>query len=289
MIEKDHKEVSIVRQCKLLGINRSNVYYQPVPESEANLELMRLIDEQHMAEPHYGARQMMRHLNRLGFPVCRSRVGRLMKVMGLRAIYQHPRTSDPHPDHKIYPYLLRDLAITRPNQVWCTDITYIPMKKGFFYLVAIMDWYSRKVLSWRFSNSMDTIFCIDALQEAISTYGKPEIFNTDQGSQFTSNDFTKVLIDNGIKISMDGRGRWMDNVFIERLWRSLKYECVYLYAFESGGGARKGIGKWIDFYNHRRPHSTFDGQTPHEVYNRSIPAPPQPVDLRITSPQALAA
>ena len=289
MIEKEHKEVSIVRQCELLSINRSSYYYLPVPESEENLKLMRLIDEQFLETPYYGARQMMRYLNRQGFAVCRTRVSRLMKKMGLRAIYQHPRTSDPHPDHKIYPYLLRDLAIVRPGQVWCTDITYIPMKKGFFYLVAIMDWYSRKVLSWRFSSSMDTSFCIEALQEAIEKYGAPEIFNTDQGSQFTSNDFTNVLVKTGIKISMDGRGRWMDNVFIERLWRSLKYECVYLYAFESGSEARKGIGKWIDFYNTKRPHSTFDGQTPDEVYNQTETIPSKPVDLMDNSPLTLAA
>jgi len=228
---------------------------------------MRMIDEQFMETPFYGTRQMTRHLIREGFAVSRKRIKRLMRLMGLQAIYQKPKTSDPNPEHKVYPYLLRDLVIDKRGQVWCTDITYIPMRKGFLYLIAIMDWYSRKVLSWRLSNTMDRGFCIEALQEAIEKYGAPGIFNTDQGSQFTSIDFTKVLIDNSIKISMDGKGRWMDNVFIERLWRSLKYECVYLYAFESGSEARKSIGDWIVFYNTRRPHSTFGGQTPREVYN----------------------
>ena len=272
MIEKQHAKISIVLQCELLSLNRSNIYYLPSPENDMNLQLMRVVDEQFLKTPFYGSRQMRDHLIRQGFEVNRKRVRRLMKLMGLCAIYQKPRTSDPHPDHKIYPYLLRDLTINRPGQVWCTDITYIPMRKGFFYLVAIMDWYSRKVLSWRFSNSMDTSFCCEALSEAIEKYGAPEIFNTDQGSQFTSIEFTNILIDNGIKISMDGKGRWMDNVFIERLWRSLKYECVYLHAFETGREASKMIADWISFYNTSRPHSTFNGQTPDEVYNAGQPA-----------------
>jgi putative transposase len=250
-----------------LSLNRTGIYYQPVPENAENLKLMRIIDEQFMATPFYGTRQMMRHLIRQGFKVSRKRVKRLMRTMGLQAIYQKPRTSEPNPEHKIYPYLLRELVIDKPGQVWCTDITYIPMRKGFLYLIAVMDWYSRKVLSWRLSNTMDKGFCIEALEEAIQKYGSPGIFNTDQGSQFTSMDFINILIFNNIKISMDGKGRWMDNVFIERLWRSLKYECVYLLAFESGFEARKSIGNWIDFYNTRRPHSTFDGRTPFEVYN----------------------
>ena len=228
---------------------------------------MRIIDEQFMETPFYGTRQMTRHLLRQGFKVSRKRIKRLMRTMGLCAIYQKPHTSDSNPEHKIYPYLLRGLVIDKPGKVWCTDITYIPMRKGFFYLIAIMDWYSRKVLSWRLSNTIDKGFCIEALIDALQTYGPPEIFNTDQGSQFTAVDFTKVLMLNNIKISMDGKGRWMDNVFIERLWRSLKYECVYLLAFENGSEARKAIGNWIDFYNKRRPHSTFGGQTPFEVYN----------------------
>lgn len=198
----------------------------------------------------------------------RHRVRRLMRLMGLRAIYQEPRTSQPHPAHKIYPYLLRSLAVTKANQVWCTDITYIPIKRDFLYLVAIMDWYSRKVLSWRLSNTMAVDFCVEALAEALMLHGRPEIFNTDQGSQFTSVDFANVLKEHGIKISMDGKGRWRDNVLIERLWRSLKYECVYLQAFERGVQARHQIGAWLGFYNHHRPHSTFNGQTPDEVYNK---------------------
>jgi putative transposase len=220
-----------------------------------------------METPFYGTRQMTSHLIRQGLKVSRKRIKRLMRLMGLQAIYQKPRTSDPNPEHKIYPYLLRGLVIDKPGQVWCTDITYIPMHKGFLYLIAVMDWYSRKVLSWRLSNTMDVGFCIEALEEAIHKYGSPGIFNTDQGSQFTSIDFTNILILNNIRISMDGKGRWMDNVFIERLWRSLKYECVYLLAFENGSEARKSIGAWILFYNTKRPHSTLGGQTPFEVYN----------------------
>lgn len=266
-MEPDNNNISIARQCELLSLNRTGIYYQPVLENAENLKLMRIIDEQFMETPFYGTRQMTRHLLRQGFKVSRKRIKRLMRIMGLQAIYQKPRTSDPNPEHKIYPYLLRELVIDKPGKVWCTDITYIPMRKGFLYLIAIMDWYSRKVLSWRLSNTIDKGFCIEALEEALQEYGPPEIFNTDQGSQFTAVDFTKVLILNNIKISMDGKGRWMDNVFIERLWRSLKYECVYLLAFENGSEARKSIGNWIDFYNKRRPHSTFGGQTPFEVYN----------------------
>ncbi len=268
MIEPSNDNVSIRAQCRLLCLSRSGWYYDPKGESLLNLKLMRLIDEQFLATPYYGSRQMARHLRRAGYCVGRHRVRRLMRLMGLRAIYQEPRTSQPHPAHKIYPYLLRELVVTKANQVWCTDITYIPIKRGFLYLVAIMDWHSRKVLSWRLSNTMDTCFCVEALEEALMLYGRPEIFNTDQGSQFTSFDFTTVLKENGIKISMDGKGRWMDNVFIERLWRSLKYECVYLHVFESGLQARHQIGAWLGFYNHHRPHSTFNGQTPDEVYNK---------------------
>ncbi len=231
-----------------------------------NLELMRLIDEQYLETPWYGARQMARHLRRQGHGVNRKRIGRLMRLMGLSAIYQKPNTSKPHPLHKIYPYLLRGMTINRPNQVWCADISYIPMRRGFLYLVAIMDWFSRKVLSWRLSNTMDNDFCVAVLEEALARYGKPEIFNTDQGSQFTSDDFTGALEDAGIRISMDGKGRWMDNVMIERLWRSLKYECIYLHAFETGSEVRQGLNHWIDFYNTRRPHSSLDDKTPDEAY-----------------------
>ena len=216
--------------------------------------------------PYYGSRQMARHLFRLGHPVGRRRVRRLMAKMGLVAIYQKPRTRTPNPEHRVYPYLLRDLVIDSPNQVWCADITYISMRRGFMYLVAVMDWATRRVLSWRVSNSMDMDFCIEALEEALACHSRPEIFNTDQGSQFTSLEFTKRLDDCRLKISMDGRGRWMDNVFIERLWRSLKYECIYLNAFETGREHRSGVSAWVGHYNTTRPHSALGGRTPTEVY-----------------------
>ena len=269
MVVAANNILSITGQCQLLSISRSSWYYNAKGENPFNLKLMRLIDEQFLITPFYGSRQMARHLRREGYSVGRHRIRRLMGVMGLRAIFQEPRTSQPHPEHKIYPYLLRDLTINRPNQVWCTDITYIPIKRGFLYLVAIMDWYSRKVLSWRLSNSMEVSFCLEALEDAFARHGQPEIFNTDQGSQFTSLEFTSTLKEKGIKISMDGKGRWMDNVFIERLWRSLKYECVYLKAFKDGRQARQDIGEWIKFYNQSRPHSTFNGRTPEEVYNQT--------------------
>jgi putative transposase len=239
-----------------------------VPENGATLALMALIDQVFMDCPWYGSRQMARHLQRMGHAVGRRRVRRLMAKMGLAAIYQRPRTSDPHPEHRIYPYLLRDLAITRPNQVWCADVTYLPMRRGFLYLVAIMDWATRKVLAWRISNTMDAGFCVEALQDAMARYGKPEIFNTDQGSQFTSYAFTSVLRAADVRISMDGRGRWMDNVFIERLWRSVKYECVYLHAFETGSELRAGLARWFTYYNHHRPHSALAGRTPAEAYGQ---------------------
>ena len=227
---------------------------------------MRRIDEQFLETPFYGSRQMTRWLLRQGARVNRKRVRRLMRLLGLQAIFQLPRTSQPHPAHRVYPYLLRDLPITRPNHVWCTDVTYIPLQRGFLYLVAVMDWASRKVLSWRLSNTLDASFCVEALHEALERYGPPEIFNSDQGSQFTSGDFTDVLQEAGIRISMDGKGRWMDNVFIERLWRSLKYECVYLSEFATGSQARTGIGLWMDFYDRRRPHSALNDRTPQEAY-----------------------
>jgi putative transposase len=266
MIDSEHPSLSIARQCQLVSISRSGFYYQPSGESELNLTLMRLIDEQHMRTPFYGARQMVRHLRREGYVVSRKRVRRLMQKMGLCVVYQRPRTTVPAADHEVYPYLLRDLVIDRPNQVWSVDITYISMQRGFMYLVAIMDWASRKVLAWRLSNTMDTEFCIEALEEALYKYGKPEVFNSDQGSQFTSPRFTRVLKDADVKISMDGKGRWMDNVFIERLWRSLKYECVYLHAFETGTEARNGIRAWMEFYGAQRPHSALAGLTPDEAY-----------------------
>ena len=249
-----------------MSVARSSFYYAGTGESPLTLRLMRLIDEQFLETPFYGSRQMTRWLRRQGDMVSRKRVRRLMRLLGVHALYQRPRTSQPHPAHRIYPYLLRDLPITRPNHVWCTDVTYIPLRRGFLYLVVVMDWASRKVLSWRLSNTLDASFCVEALHEALDRYGPPEIFNSDQGSQFTSVDFTDVLTEAGICISMDGKGRWMDNVFIERLWRSLKYECVYLSEFATGSQARTGIGGWMDFYDRCRPHSSLNDRTPDEAY-----------------------
>ncbi len=266
MIEPGHPHLSVVRQCGLVSISRSGFYHRPGGETPLNLALMRLIDAQFLETPWYGSRQMTRHLRREGYVIGRKRVRRLMAKIGLVPIYQRPRTTVPHPEHRIYPYLLRDAVVDRPNQVWCADITYVPMRRGFLYLVAVMDWAARKVLSWRLSNTMDVEFCIAALEEALARFGCPEVFNTDQGSQFTSPRFTSVLRDAGVRISMDGRGRWMDNVFIERLWRSLKYECIYLHAFETGSELRAGLSAWIGYYNTRRPHSTLAGRTPDEAY-----------------------
>ncbi|MBK1660592.1 IS3 family transposase [Paracraurococcus ruber] len=266
MIEPDHPQLSVVRQCELVSISRSGFYRRPAGETALNLELMRLIDAQFLETPWYGSRQMARHLQREGYTVGRKRIRRLMAKMGLAPIYQRPRTTVPNPEHRVFPYLLRDMAIDRPNQVWCVDITYLPMRRGFLYLVAVMDWATRKVLAWRVSNTMEVEFCLEVLEEALARFGRPEIFNTDQGSQFTSQRFTGLLQQAGVRISMDGRGRWMDNVFIERLWRSLKYECVYLHAFETGSELRTGLSKWIGYYNARRPHSGLDGRTPDEAY-----------------------
>lgn len=266
MVEPRHPRLSVVRQCALIGISRSAFYGPRSGESALNLALMKLIDAQFMETPWYGSRQMARHLRRQGYAVGRKRIRRLMGRMGLAAVYQQPRTTVPHPEHRKWPYLLRNMVIDRPNQVWCADITYLPMRRGFLYLVAIMDWASRRVLAWRLSNSMDADFCIEALEDAMARHGRPEIFNTDQGSQFTTPRFTDVLTDAGVKVSMDGKGRWMDNVFIERLWRSMKYECVYLHAFETGSEARAGVGKWIAYYNAERPHSALGGRTPFEAH-----------------------
>jgi len=266
MIEPGHPRLSVVRQCALVSISRSGFYRRPAAETPLNLELMRLIDAQFLETPWYGARQMARHLRREGYTVGRKRIRRLMAKMGLAPIYQRPRTTVPNPEHRVFPYLLRDLVIDRPNQVWCADITYLPMRRGFLYLVAVMDWATRKVLAWRVSNTMDVEFCLEALEEALARFGRPGIFNTDQGSQFTSLRFTGVLQRAGVRISMDGRGRWMDNVFIERLWRSLKYECIYLHAFETGSELRAGLSKWIGYYNAGRPHSALAGRTPNEAY-----------------------
>lgn len=280
MIDPQHARLSIQRQCRLVSISRSAFYYQPAGETPLILELMKLLDQQFLETPWYGSRQMACCLRRRGYTIGRKRVRRLMAKMGLAAIYQAPRTTIPHPEHRIYKYLLRDMVVELPNQVWCADITVrrensppdcflirlTPMRRGFLYLVAVMDWATRKVLSWRLSNTMEADFCIEALQEALARYGAPEIFNTDQGSQFTSPRFVEVVQTAGARVSMDGRGRWMDNVFIERLWRSLKYECVYLHAFETGSELRAGLGRWINYYNTARPHSAHGGKTPDEAY-----------------------
>src|ERR687895_37788 len=265
MIELYHPRLSIRRQCELVGLNRSSVYYQPACASPENLHLMRLMDEQYLKTPFYGSRRMTAWLTLQGLAVNRKRVQRLMRLMGLEAIYPRPRTSLTHPSHKIYPYLLRDLAIIHPHQVWSTDITYIPMPQGFLYLVAIMDWYSRCVLSWQLSNTLEVDFCIEVLEEALRN-GQPEIFNTDQGAQFTSQAFTGLLEQHGVRVSMDGKGRYTDNLFIERLWRSPKYEEVYLKAYAGGREARAGIGGYFDFFNLERPHQALGYQTPAEVF-----------------------
>ena len=270
MVRRGHGKLSIVRQCDLLQISRSGVYYTPRGESAENLALMQAIDRTFTEWPFMGVRQMRNYLCLNGYSAGRKRVRRLMRLMHLMPIYQHPKTTEPHPAHRKYPYLLRKKEISTPNQVWCTDITYIPMRKGFLYFVGIMDWYSRKVLSWRLSATMDVDFCTDALEEALTKHGTPEIFNTDQGSQFTSTAFTNLLESRSIRISMDGRGRWRDNVMVERLWRSLKYECVYLHAFENGTEARQRISEWIAFYNERRPHSRHGGLTPDMAYGGQL-------------------
>lgn len=255
------------RQCEILALNRSSLYYESVGPDPEELELMRRIDELHLEFPFYGSRRIARELRSKGLVVNRKRVQRLMRIMDLEAIAPKPNTSRPAPEHPVYPYLLRNLSICRPNQVWAADITYIPLAHGFAYLVAIMDWYSRRVLAWRLSNSLDTSFCVDALQDALSRFGQPEIFNTDQGSQFTAEAFTQVLLDRGIKISMDGKGRCIDNVFVERLWRSLKYEEVYLNDYDNLVDARGGIGRYWTFYNDRRQHQALGYQTPASFYD----------------------
>jgi putative transposase len=270
MIEPDHPALPIGMQCRLLSISRSSFYYEPQGESELNLALMLLIDKQFLETPFYGVQQMAWHLRNQGFSVNVKRVRRLMRLMGLMPIYQKPNTSLPAKGHKTYPYLLRGLRVDRPNQVWCADITYLPMKRGFLYLIAIMDWHTRKVLAWRISNTYEAEFCVEALNEAIYRFGPPEIMNSDQGSQFTSFAWTDRLKRAGVKISMDGKGRCIDNIFIERLWRSLKYECVYLHAWETGSQARAGVGQWINFYNRQRPHAAHGGQPPAVVYRNAI-------------------
>ena len=256
MVDHQHPSLSIVRQCRMLNISRSSLYYQPKGISEEDLALMNLIDRQYLVTPFYGARKIAAWLKSQDHRVNRKRVRRLMRIMSLKAIYRRPRTSKPASGHKIYPYLLGGMEITRPNQVWAADITYVPMARGFLYLVAIIDWYSRYVLSWRLSNTLDTGFCVEALEEAFKK-GKPDIFNTDQGSQFTSEAFTGLLQQHGVKISMDGKGSYNDNLFIERLWRSVKYEEVYLKAYQDGRDARIGLGNYFRFYNTERPHQAL--------------------------------
>ena len=265
MIDRNHA-LPVTRQAKALGVSRSSVYYIPRPVPAEDLRLMRRLDELHLDHPYAGARMLRDLLRREGVAVGRRHVSTLMKRMGIEAIYRRPNTSKPAPGHKIYPYLLRGVKIARPNQVWATDISYIPMRRGFVYLVAVVDVFTRRVLSHRLSITMEAEFCVEALKEALAKYGKPEIFNTDQGSQFTSIDFTKVLLDLKVSISMDGKGAWRDNVFVERLWRSVKYEEVYLRAYESVTEARASLGRYLAFYNERRPHSSLDGRTPDEAY-----------------------
>jgi putative transposase len=266
MIDSNNKKLSLSRQCRLLKLNRSTVYYKKRPITPIDLKLMQLIDKQYLKIPSWGSRSMRNHLRRLGYKVNRKKVQRLMRLMGLEAIYPKPKTSRPHPEHKVYPYLLRNLKIDRPNQVWAADITYIPMSRGFMYLVAVMDWHSRKVLSWRVSNTLDTDFCVQSVEEAISRFGAPEIFNTDQGAQFTSSAFTSLLKDHDINISMDGRGRVQDNIFIERLWWTLKYHYLYLWSFNNGSQLRQGLDQWFRFYSQERSHQALDNMTPDEVY-----------------------
>ena len=270
MIDRQHNQLSLVRQCTLLDISRGSVYYQPTPTRTEDLELMSLMDRQYLKTPFYGSRRMKAWLRGQGHQVNRKRVRRLMQVMGLEVIYRRPNTSKPAPGHRVYPYLLKGVKIDRVNQAWSADITYIPMAKGFLYLIAIMDWHSRYVLAWRLSNTMDVDFCVQALEEALSK-GNPEIFNTDQGSQFTSESFTGVLRDQGIQISMDGKGRYLDNIFVERLWRSVKYEEVYLKAYQNGTEARKGIGAYLDFYNRQRPHQALGYRTRGQVFEEEPP------------------
>lgn len=265
LIEPAHPTLSLSRQCELVGLSRSAFYYEPAPESEENLMLMRLMDEQYLKTPFYGSRKMTEHLHRLGYEVNRKRVQRLMRVMGLEALFPGPSTSQPHPEHKVYPYLLRGLEITRPMQVWSTDITYVPMPRGFMYLTAVLDWYSRYVLAWQLSNTLDVSFCLEALERALAQ-GRPEIFNTDQGAQFTSPKFTGRLGEAGVRISMDGRGRALDNVFVERLWRSVKYEDIYLKAYEDGQTLRTGLASYFRFYNHERFHQSLNYLTPAQVH-----------------------
>ena len=265
MIDRNHR-LSVTRQAKALGISRGSVYYLPRPVSEADLKLMRAMDELHLEYPFAGSRMLRDLLRQDGFEVGRKHVTTLMKRMGIEALYRKPRTTRRHPEHRVYRYLLRGMDVSQPDQVWAMDITYIPMARGFVYLAAVVDWHSRRVLSWRVSTSMDTAFCIEAVEEALANHGAPAIFNTDQGSQFTSLAFSELLKQHNIEISMDGKGAWRDNVFVERLWRSVKYEEVYLKAYETVSDVKSGLGRYFQFYNTRRPHSSLERQTPDQVY-----------------------
>jgi len=270
MIDRDH-DLPIIKQAKALGISRGSVYYLPRPVSAAALAVMRRMDELHLEFPFAGSRMLRDLLNKEGVEIGRCRVATLMKRMGIEALYRKPDTSKPAPGHKIYPYLLRGMTIDRPNQVWAMDLTYVPMARGFVYLAVVIDWFSRRVLAWRLSITLEAAFCVEALEEALARHGRPEIFNTDQGSQFTGGAFTGVLTRNGIAISMDGKGAWRDNVFVERLWRSVKYEEVYLRAYDTVAEARASIGRYLSFYNARRPHSSLDRQTPDRAYFTRLP------------------
>ena len=272
MIDREHA-LPVARQASLLGISRGSVYYLPRPVSAADLAIMRRMDELHLEFPFAGSRMLRDFLNKEGIEIGRCHVATLMKRMGIEAIYRKPNTSKPAPGHKIYPYLLRGMTIERPNQVWAMDITYVPMARGFVYLAAVIDWFSRKILAWKLSITLSADFCIEALEEALARHGQPEIFNTDQGSQFTSHAFTSVLRQAGIAISMDGKGAWRDNVFVERLWRSVKYEEVYLRAYDTVSMARAWIGRYLAFYNERRPHSSLDRRTPDQAYFDRLPHP----------------
>jgi len=272
MIDRKHR-LPVVQQCQILELSRSSVYYVPQPVSAADLALMRQIDELHLQYPFAGSRMLRDILQLNGVAIGRKHVSTLMRRMGIEAIYQRPRTTTPHPGHKVFPYLLRNRQITAPNQVWAMDITYIPMRRGFVYLAAVLDWATRRVLAWQLSNSMTVDFCLDAIEAAIRGYGVPEILNTDQGSQFTGTTFVDLVQQHGIQISMDGKGSWRDNVFVERLWKSVKYEEVYLHAYESVPEARQGLLRYFSFYNQRRPHSSLDGRTPDMVYFAALPQP----------------
>jgi len=270
MIDRAH-DLPIAKQTELLGISRGSVYYRPRPVPAADLAIMHCLDRLHLEFPFAGSRMLRGLLAADGYRVGRRHVKTLVQRMGVEALYRRPRTTKPEPGHKVYPYLLRGMAITRPNQAWAMDITYIAMARGFVYLAVVLDWFSRRVLAWRLSITMEAAFCLETLEDALARYGKPEIFNTDQGSQFTGHAFTSALADNGIAISMDGKGAWRDNVFVERLWRSVKYEEVYLRAYESVSEARASIGRYFDFYNRRRPHTSLDGNTPDQAYFNPLP------------------